>query len=227
MGQNEEQEDRASALTEGSVLLPPPPEGSVDDAFLSWVQEHTERAWAAKRDPTIEDYLLASGRPGGQEFRKGTRWGAGLTEEEIDNLEANFNVTFPQAYRNFLGRLHHTTPRQFCARYVEDELQEIPDGSPGFYNWIEEAEEVRRMMIGRILDGVFFDIVVNGVWLSSWGPCPDTIEDKIDAVALRFAYAPPLIPIECHRYLVPVAPFPVLSVYQTDVILLPPVCESS
>ncbi len=68
-----------------------------------------------------------------------------------------------------------------------------------------------------------FDVFNNGFWPASWGPRPDTEDEKsVEASARRHMVAwPKLLPLYSHRYL-PADPAPLgspaLSVVQTDVI---------
>jgi len=89
---------------------------------------------------------------------------------------------------------------------------------PGFFDWRNDDAEIRDALAWP-LEGMLFDVENNALWSSEWGPRPDTEEARRTRVEAAIATAPKLIPIIGHRFLVPVPPHVVLSVYQTDIIV--------
>ena len=130
----------------------------------------------------------------------------GLTDEEFEKIENFYSIKFPISlralYKSFL---------------------------PEFYNWRDFSEEnVNKIKhyLNWPVEGILFDIKMNGFWKKCFGPWTDDINENIKN-ALEFLEnsnnetVPKLIPIYSHRY-VPCYPdiidVPVISVYQTDII---------
>ena len=183
--------------------------------FLEWLRLTTEREWDAVPEKTLADFERAG--VGGSAWRRGTRWTGGLSEGEIDEAERRYGLDFPPDYRLFLRVLHATTPRQIGARFVEGRGMRAVE-RPAFFDWRRDDEDIREALAWP-LDGLLFDIENNALWLPSWGPRPDSVPERRGHVEALVANAPKLVPVVGHRYIVPVEPHVVLSVYQSDIIV--------
>lgn len=126
----------------------------------------------------------------------------GLTEREIAAVEKFLGVALPPDLAAFLA-------------------EGLPVG-PRFPDWRDLGGERLRAQLDWPFDGIAFDIEHNGFWFEAWGPRPDALADAIAVARAHVAAAPKLIPLYAHRYL-PAEPAlagnPVLSVYQTDIIV--------
>ena len=130
----------------------------------------------------------------------------GLTDEEFDKIEKFYSIKFPISLR--------TLYKSFL---------------PEFYNWRDFSEENVEKIKNKLnwpIEGILFDIEMNGFWKKCFGKWTDDInENKKKALEyLKNAdneQVPKLIPVYSHRY-VPCYPdimdVPVISVYQTDII---------
>jgi hypothetical protein len=140
-------------------------------------------------------------RHGLNQVIEGTDFRPGLTDAEVAAVEERYGFRFPPDLRSFL---------QFA----------LPVGV-GWVDWRDDPEQVRQRL-GWPLDSMCWDIEHNGFWMRRWGPKPDALADRIRIAQEQAALAPRLIPIYIHRYL-PATPNevgnPVLSVYQTDIIV--------
>ena len=181
------------------------PENLTD--FLYWIKEQTEAFWG--RHPHTE------GSSGGyREWPVGIRW-VGLSEAEIDRVEAAYAVRFTPDHREFLRVLHaldqpYTYVEEATPEHAEDRTQEI-----FFYNWLKDEVAIRRKLALPYKD-------LHGGWLPAWGPRPATEEELAAEFAQQFSKAPTLLPLMGHRYLVsePQQPGnPVLSVWGSDIII--------
>ncbi len=131
----------------------------------------------------------------------GLRVEAGLTDAEVDAVEARFGFAFAADHRAFLTTLLPTGPRW-------------PDWRTG------DDAELRRQLAWPV-EGVLFDVENNRAWFADWGPRPLSTAQALAEARARLAGVPQLVPVYSHRYLPSgrtAAGHPVLSVYQTDVI---------
>jgi hypothetical protein len=132
----------------------------------------------------------------------GMKLDAGLSDQEVANIEEALSFRFPPDLRELL---------QFG----------LPVGR-GFVNWRDGSLDDIRHVLGAPFDGICFDIEFNSFWLGEWGVKPDAVVEAF-AIAKQFIdKAPTLIPIYGHRY-IPDSPSepgnPVFSVVQTDIII--------
>jgi hypothetical protein len=183
--------------------------------FLEWLRLSTERVWDKVTEKTLSDFERTG--VGGASWRRGTRWIGGLSEAEINKAERRYGLYFPADYRLFLRALHSTTPRRSGARFIDDGSMRAIE-RPAFFDWQRDDEEIRTALAWP-LEGLLFDVEQNALWLPSWGARPNTAEERKARVEALLADAPKLVPIVGHRYIVPVEPHVVLSVYQSDVIV--------
>ena len=189
-----------------------------DEAFLRWFRERTEETWQRYQTRTFEEFVAS--RVGGRDWQQGTRWLSGLSEQEIVTIEQHYHVRFPPDYRLFLQMLHSVDRLRVGARYVNDKTM-IPITAPSFYHWQRDTEAIQAAY-EWLVEGVFFDVQQNDLWLQSWGAKPATAEAQEARVRELVNAAPKLIPVFERRYLLAEpceAGNPVLSIYQLDVII--------
>jgi hypothetical protein len=126
----------------------------------------------------------------------------GLTDSELSAIESEFRFSFADDHRAFLAA-------------------GLPYGR-GWPDWRDGDRAALRERLAWPVDGVLFDVVQNGFWYDGWGPRPAN-DDQAAAVARGLLVtAPRMIPVYSRRYLPAgrgTAGHPVLSIYQTDVIV--------
>ncbi len=148
------------------------------------------------------------------------RWLPGLSDDEISALERTWNILFPPDYRLFLQLLHAVgaePPAGSRSRKGPVPVRK----SKIVYNWLLDTEDLRGMFAWPF-DGLAFDLEYNDLWLPEWGERPPTADARRKRLREAISSAPKLIPITGHRYLLaePLqAGNPVLSVYQSDIII--------
>jgi hypothetical protein len=187
-----------------------------DEAFLSWFQERTEETWQRYKTKTFEDFV--AGGVGGRDWQRGTRWLGGPSEQEIATIEHRYDVRFPPDYRLFLRVLHTVDRPCVGAGYAGASM--IPVTAPSFYNWQMDTEI--RAAYEWLFEGLFFDVQHSNLWPQSWGIKPAIAEAQKARLRELLHAAPRLIPVFGHRYLLAepcVAGNPVLSIYQSDIII--------
>ncbi|TLM95530.1 hypothetical protein [Hymenobacter jeollabukensis] len=156
--------------------------------FLYWFKERTETFW--RQNPRVEEMW------GGRftEWPAGIHW-IGLSEAEIDAVEARYNVRFTPDHREFL-RVLHTLDQPYTHIIPPDSWDEGgPVAERLCYNWLTQEEEIRRRLGNPYED-------LHTKWMPVWGPKPATAEQQLAAFNERFAQAPALLPIHIHRYVV-------------------------
>jgi len=125
----------------------------------------------------------------------------GLSDSEIEAIEAEFALTFSPDHRSLLAAA-------------------VPLGE-SWLNWHERERDKVAYALGWPADGALFDVSNNAFWPLSWGSRPDDEGAALDIASKRMAQVPTLVPLYGHRYM-PAAPAPtsspVFSVHQTDVI---------
>lgn len=181
--------------------------------FLYWVKEQTEAYWS---ELDCEEWI------------HGAKW-LGLEESAIDDIEQEFGVKFTWHHKQFLKILHTIDRKEVRIVDADGWTVETPDENsirkeyPFFYNWNTDKEEIQKYLkwpYETILEDV---LGTNGVWLKSWGSTrPSSDEAKEKMFAQWFEKAPPLIPINSHRFVVSqdlTTDNPVLSVYGSDTIV--------
>jgi hypothetical protein len=126
----------------------------------------------------------------------------GLTDSELAAVESEFGFSFADDHRAFLAA-------------------GLPSGR-SWPDWRDGDRAALRERLARPVDGVLFDVVQNDFWYDGWGPRPAE-DDRAASVARGLLVtAPRMIPVYSHRYLPAgrgTAGHPVLSIYQTDVIV--------
>lgn len=194
--------------------------------FLYWVRETTEAHWS--KVPHDEPIYGAKWLP--------------LTDQQIDELELKYSIKFGVEHRAFLRILHTIDKRYYSEEEAEEEFlveeeekyeesQEqrkerefwTPLYRPSFfYNWIAEKEwiESRLAWIDDFYTSSILD--VNKSWLKSWGPRPESDEEKVRIFREWYHKAPRLLPITAHTFLMDDGGHglrPVMSVYGFDTII--------
>lgn len=136
----------------------------------------------------------------------GVSFDAGLTIEEVQQVEQIFGFHFPPDLRAF--------------------LQTALPVSDGFvpWRWGIRNTSIAHKITERLqepVDGILFDVKKNTFWLPQWGT-PPADEEQREAIARQHLVSySQLIPIYSHRYL-PELPHeegnPVFSVWGSDII---------
>ncbi|MFI1258896.1 hypothetical protein ACH4U6_34655 [Streptomyces netropsis] len=128
--------------------------------------------------------------------------GPGLSERELNAVEARFGFTFSADHRVFLAA-------------------GLPHGSRPWPDWRNGDPEDLASRLSQPVEGVLFDVEHNGFWHPAWSPRPAETSDALQIARSELATVPQLVPVYSHRYLPGTAGewgHPVLSVHQTDII---------
>ncbi|OUS08010.1 hypothetical protein A9Q96_04775 [Rhodobacterales bacterium 52_120_T64] len=191
------------------------------EKFLIWFRARTERYWENHTTQSLENFGQRG--VGGGDWRQGTHWKNGLSEIDIDRIEANWGVAFPKDYRAFLSILNAPTKKQASFRWSKDapsRLAQVAD-RPSFFDWENDHEHIRSAL-DQPLNGIFFDVENNALWLAAWGERPATPDQRKRRLEQLIKAAPALIPIFGRRYLLDYelpTGRPVLSIHQSDIII--------
>ncbi|MFC8125971.1 hypothetical protein [Streptomyces sp. NPDC057302] len=127
----------------------------------------------------------------------------GLSERELNAVEARFGFTFSADHRVFLAA-------------------GLPHGSRSWPDWRNGDPEDLAERLSQPVEGVLFDVEHNGFWHPAWSPRPAGTSDALQIARSELAAVPQLVPVYSHRYLPGTAGergHPVLSVHQTDIII--------
>ncbi|MBO9659048.1 MAG: hypothetical protein J7527_09505 [Chitinophagaceae bacterium] len=194
------------------------PENLTD--FLYWIKEATEEYWC-NMSPDLPGH--------------NAKW-LPLTDQQIDELEQKYSVKFGIEHRQFL-RVLHTTDKTFEVEKssdADDDIEEaaeekakqrlnLPNYAPSlFYNWLTEKDWI-EYRLSWIREMFIADIIGESKsWLRSWGPLPETDDEKISIFNEWYGKAPRLLPITAHTFLMSgddAGSNPVLSVMGFDTII--------
>jgi len=183
--------------------------------FLHWVKERTEAFW---KQETSSNYGFEC-----PEWAKGAKW-IGLTDEQIDEIEDQYAVTFAPEHREFL-RILHTVDRNRQIEYTETSdtgVVVLTDERPFFYNWLTDEDEIRHKLEWPC-ETILADMLgEEELWLDAWGERPDDEYLRVETVIDWYDNAPVLVPLSAHRFLVSdeeLPDRPVLSVWGADIIV--------
>lgn len=137
-------------------------------------------------------------RPG---VRDGVTLEPGLTEPELTAVEEKFGFEFADDHRAMLAEV-------------------LPTGS-SWPDWRHGDESALRRSADWPVEGVLFDVENNAFWHKSWGERPSDDDAAVEEARAHLATVPRMIPVYAHRCL-PAGRgsfgYPVLSMYQTDII---------
>lgn len=189
-------------------------QATFDVGFLQWLRKTTEAAW---RDYKTRDFVAQ--KRTGSDWMAGTKWLADLSDEAVLQIEVQWNLKFPSQYRLFLCYLHAIDHPMIQARFGDGGIK--LERGIAFYNWQVNKLDIKQAL-SEPIEGVLFDVLVNGLWLRTWGRQPDAQSEKELIVRERLAHAPKLIPFIENQYIVDATNIHtniVLSVVQSDIIL--------
>lgn len=127
----------------------------------------------------------------------------GMSFDELEKAEKYYNITFPTDYKLL--------------------LKSFLPVSNGFYDWTDYSEsnvEKIKSMLEWPIEGIKFDIENNEFWSDEFGKMPTDITERIKKFEEFGLSIPKLVPIFSHRYMLSTqeADYPIISVYQTDII---------
>lgn len=134
--------------------------------------------------------------------KKGIKFDKGLSEKEIESIEAEYGISFPKELRKFYS----------IALPV----------SEGFYNWrdkcVENVSFIKGVIAKPSID--LIDAVDEIYWCDDWGEEPVELTKKKEIIYDLLIGAPKLIPLYSHRFLasLEIEDNPVFSIHGTDII---------
>ncbi len=188
----------------------------LDRAFLEWLREATEARWRA---PSLRD--AGVGGLNDLEWQPGTRWRGGVSNSDLEILEAMFSVRLPPAYRLFLRTLHTPDPPMVGARYIGTRVARVEGRL--FTDWTGQTPPIIDAL-ERPLDALSRAVGI-GRWHPAWGERPARDRDRVLAVRRLAAGGPRLLPLAGQRYIAVVPgrdDGPVLAVHGVDVAVVAP-----
>jgi len=175
--------------------------------FLYWTKERTEKLWSVNDKNCPKGFY-------------GAKW-KNLSEEQIDQVEKKYGVTFTPEHREFLKILHAIDKKEIVE--YEDEGELITEECTFFYNWLENETEIISQ-IKYFYEGMWNDVTsINHVWLKSWGVKPKSMEKRKLIFDDWFSKLPQLVPVKdssCVVYNENLKWSPVVSVSGSEVIIL-------
>ncbi len=201
-------------------------DGTLSRDYLAAVQQTlaTLHLWEQSIRAQAEQAGLRRFGPAGE--GEPIQFQPGLTDAECDILAKQHGLLFPPDLRSFLQYL-------------------LPIRAQQFPNWREDAAQELTSTWDSLLGGIWGDIdprqepyfALNAdtgaweqvtpafqprLWLSSWGPQPQTAEQAYAVLHEQLARAPRLLRLFGHRFL-PATPRaagnPVFSIVRTDIIV--------
>lgn len=137
---------------------------------------------------------------------KGVKFAHGLSDDEVFQIEQKFNIQFPPDLKAFLQT-------------------KLPINR-SFVNWrlglrSKSESDLIKEKFKRILEGILFDIEVNGFWLRAWGEKPNNLNECFEITKRHYKNYPKMIPICSHRYIASLphkTDNPIFSIWQTDIV---------
>jgi hypothetical protein len=126
-------------------------------------------------------------------------FGPGMTVSEIDAAESALGISFAVDHRDLL-------------------LLGVPIAGPDWRH--PESAEVAKSLSAPT-EGALFDVRMNTLWPTSWGPRPADELSAESIAAIKIAEWPRMVPLWRHRCTRAGAPSgdPVFSIMQTDCVL--------
>jgi hypothetical protein len=198
-------------------------------AFLQWLRNKTEAAWALHRPSSVQEIAQEFVQTGmmGCQWQRGTRWMDGLSQAEISRVEWKWDLHFPPDYRLFLQHLNTLDRPLLCPtwraeiRAVDVHLPHVPVGhehgfqegflvlveEQHFTNWlVDDAVQVALMQIERAVlssneAGENRTLSLPEHWHTAWGADPGMPDARRARIRELLATAPRLIPIMTGHYL--------------------------
>jgi hypothetical protein len=120
------------------------------------------------------------------------RVGPGLTDRELEGVQAKFGFEFADDHRAFLS----VALPVWTADHDDD-----PDkASWGWPNWRDLNSEALRRLVEWPATAALADIR-DGHWPDGWGRRPTAAEDVEGEAERMLARAPRMVPVYAHRYL--------------------------
>ncbi len=175
--------------------------------FLYWVKERTEKLWSVDDENCPKGFY-------------GAKW-QGLSEEQIDQVERKYEVSFISEHREFL-KILHTIDKKEIVEY-EDDGELITEERDFFYNWLADEKEVEETIKGSY-NWMKHDVNEKSqVWLNSWGIKPASLEKRIEVFEEWFSHIPALLPLKGLRYIVSDENLkwkPIISMGSSDIIVM-------
>jgi hypothetical protein len=187
-----------------------------DPTFLDWLRATTETRWA---DSGLRD--TATTGLGGPTWQPGTRWRGGMSESDLNIVEAMFSLHLPSAYRLFLRTLHTPDPPLAALAVRHGRLVRVEGWL--FPDWTGPTTPLLAALEAP-LEGLLRG-VAGGRWHPAWGDRPDGERERVRRVRELAGAAPRLIPFAGQRYLVAMPgrdDGPVLAVHGADVAVTAP-----
>ena len=148
-----------------------------ESGFLEGFKQATEVRWRVKSfDPMIY----------GLQFQQGTRWNAGLSNEQIAEYESALKVRFPHDFKAFLREMNGTDlPTLNVQGFCDFE-------SVGAYSYPRDIELVkRRVEIASDLTGTGFKLLPEAmlvpIFQDRYVVCSSNLDDSVVlCVVLRY-----------------------------------------
>jgi hypothetical protein len=144
----------------------------------------------------------------------------GLTDAEIARVERDYGFEFADDHRAFLaaGLPVNAEPHMSEEGSYRSPKRPWPDWRNG------DPDEIRSQ-IDWPIRGILFDVEHDVVWHATWGDRPADLEDALAKARVFLARVPRLVPVFAHRYLPSgrgAFGHPVLSIYQSDIVIYGP-----
>lgn len=175
--------------------------------FLYWVKDRTEKLWS------IDDENCPKGF-------YGARWQS-LSEEQINQIEKKYQVSFTSEHREFLKILHAIDKKEIVE--YEDEGEMVTEECTFFYSWLADEKEITET-IKSSYNWMKHDVNEESqVWLKSWGIKPASLEKRIEIFEEWFSHVPVLLPLKDFRYIVSDENLkwkPIISLGSSDIIVM-------
>lgn len=175
--------------------------------FLYWVKERTEKLWSVDDENCPKGFY-------------GAKW-QGLSEEQIDQVEKKYKISFIPEHKEFLKILHAIDKKEIVEYEYDGGL--ITEERDFFYNWLADEKEVEEIIKGSY-NWMKHDVNEKSqVWLNSWGIKPASLEKRIEVFEEWFSHVPVLLPLTGLRYIVSDENLkwkPIISMGSSDIIVM-------